>query len=160
MKSILFMGILSGILSLLGCGNKAEKSNKVLQQATEIQISQLSEELQLLEQHRTEFDFIGITSNGIDCIYFVKDDGKFQIEFEAMVSEQVPYIDRLKTFAHQNGFETQITTYGNKPYYDEKEAPVLKIITNSNLKETAELGQNIQREVFNNNLETKYNVVP
>ena len=77
-----------------------------------------------------------------------------------MVSEQVPYIDRLKTFAHQNGFETQMTTYGNKPHYDKKEAPVLKIITHSNLKEAAELGQRIQQEVFNNNLETQYSVVP
>lgn len=32
-------------------------------------------------------------------------------------------------FATQNGYDIQMTTHGNKPNYDAKEAPVLKIIT-------------------------------
>jgi hypothetical protein len=160
MKSIITMGILSGILSLFGCGNKTDKSEISIQRAKQIEIAQLNGELKLLEQNKTEFDFIGITSNGIDCIYFVRDNGKFQIEFEAMTSNQIPYIDKLKTFANQNGLEIQMTTYGNKPYYDAKEAPVLKIIINSNLEKTAEIGQKIQKEIFNNKAETKYDVVP
>lgn len=154
------MGIFSGILSLFGCENKTGKSKNFIQRAKQIEIAQLNEELKLLEQNKTEFDFIGITSNGIDCIYFVKDNGKFQIEFEAMTDRQVPYIEKLKTFATQNGFETQITTYGNKPNYDAKEAPVLKIITNSDLEKTSEIGQKIQKDIFNNKAETKYDVVP
>ncbi|MBW8360460.1 MAG: hypothetical protein K0M63_11760 [Weeksellaceae bacterium] len=160
MKSIITMGIVSGILSLFGCGNKTDNSENFIQQAKQIEIAQLSGELKLLEQNKTEFDFIGITSNGIDCIYFVKDNGMFQIEFEAMTNNQIPYIDKLKTFATQNGFEIKMTTYGNKPHYDAKEAPVLKIITNSNLEKTAELGQKIQKDIFNNKAETKYDVVP
>ena len=160
MKSIITMGILSGILSLFGCGNKTEKSQGFIQRAKQIEIIQLDEELKLLEQNKTEFDFIGITSNGIDCIYFVKDNGKFQIEFEAMTENQIPYIDKLKSFATLNGFKTHMTTYGNKPKYDAKEAPVLKIITNSNLEKTNEIGQKIQKEIFNNQAETKYDVVP
>ncbi len=154
------MGILSGILSLFGCGNKTEKSESFIQRAKQIEIAQLGGELKLLEKNKTEFDFIGITSNGIDCIYFVKDSGKFQIEFEAMTNQQIPYIDKLKTFATQNGFEIKMTTYGNKPQYDAKEAPVLKIITNSNLEKTAEIGQKIQKDIFNNQAETKYDVIP
>ncbi len=154
------MGIISGILSLFGCGNKTEKSESSIQRAKQIEIAQLGGELKLLEQNKTEFDFIGITSNGIDCIYFVKDSGKFQIEFEAMTDQQIPYIDKLKTFATENGFEIQMITYGNKPQYDAKEAPVLKIITNSNLEKTAEIGGKIQKDIFNNQAETKYDVVP
>ena len=160
MKSIITMGIISGILSLFGCGNKTEKSESSIQRAKQIEIAQLGGELKLLEQNKTEFDFIGITSNGIDCIYFVKDSGKFQIEFEAMTDQQIPYIDKLKTFATENGFEIQMITYGNKPQYDAKEAPVLKIITNSNLEKTAEIGGKIQKDIFNNQAETKYDVVP
>jgi hypothetical protein len=160
MKSIIIMGILSGILSLFGCGNKTEKSQGFIQRAKQIEIAQLGGELKLLEQNKTEFDFIGITSNGIDCIYFVKDNSKFQIEFEAMTNQQIPYIDKLKTFATQNEFEIQMTTYGNKPQYDAKEAPVLKIIINSNLEKTAEIGQKIQQDIFKNKAETKYDVVP
>lgn len=159
-KSIIIMGILSGILSLFGCVNKTNKSESFIQQAKQIEIVQLSGELKLLEQKKTEFDFFGITSNGIDCIYFVRDNGKFQIEFEAMTDNQIPYIDKLKTFATQNGFEIQMTTYGNKPHYDAKEAPVLKIITNSNIEKTAEIGQKIQKDIFNNKADTKYDIVP
>lgn len=154
------MGILIGILSFFGCGNKNNKSESFIQQAKQIEIAQLNEELKLLEQNKTEFDFIGITSNGIDCIYFVKDNGKFQIEFEAMTNNQIQYIEKLKSFAIHNGFEMQMTTYGNKPDYDAKEAPVLKIITNSNLEMTAEIGRKIQKDIFNNKAETKYDVVP
>src|SRR5690606_1592686 len=117
-------------------------------------------ELKLLEQNKTEFDFIGITSNGIDCIYFVKDNDKFQIEFEAITENQISYIGKLKTFASQNGYETQMITYGNKSQYNSSEAPVLKILTNSNLEKTTEIGQKIQKDIFNNPAETKYEVVP
>lgn len=152
--------MLSGILSLFGCGNKTENSQGFIERAKQIEIAQLGGELKLLEQNKTEFNFIGITSNGIDCIYFVKDNNKFQIEFEAITENQIPYIDKLKSFATLNGFQVQMTTYGNKPQYDAKEAPVLKIITNSNLEKTAEIGQKIQTEIFNNQAETKYDVVP
>ena len=90
----------------------------------------------------------------------MKDNNQFQIEFEAMTEQQIPYIDQLKTFATQNGFGTQMTTYKNKPHYDAKEAPVLKIITNSNLEKTAEIGKKIQKDIFNNQVETIYDVVP
>lgn len=53
-----------------------------------------------------------------------------------------------------------MTTYGNKPQFDAKKAPVLKIITNSNLSKTAEIGQKIQKDIFKNGAETKYDVVP
>jgi len=160
MKSIIIMGILSGILSLFGCGNKSDKTESFIQRAKQIGITELNGELKLLEQNKTEFDFIGITSNGIDCIYFVKDNDKFQIEFEAMTENQIPYIEKLKTFASQNGYETQMTSYGNKPQYNSPEAPVLKILTNSNLEKTAEIGRKIQKDIFNNQAETKYDVVP
>ena len=160
MKSLINMGIFTGILSLFGCGNKTEKYQNFIQHAKQIEIAQLNGELTLLDQNKTEFDFIGITSNGIDCIYFVKDNGKFQIEFEAMTNNQVPYIDKLKTFATQNGFEMQMTTYGNKPQYNAKEAPVLRILTNSNIEKTSEIGQKIQKDIFNNDTITKYDVVP
>jgi len=160
MKSIISMGILSGILALFGCGNRTDSSESFIHRAKQIAINQLIEELKLLEQNKTQFDFIGITSDGIDCIYFVKNNGKFQIEFEAMTNDQIPYIDKLKTFAIQAGFEIQMITYGSKPHYDAKEAPVLQILTNTNLEMTADIGQKIQKEIFNNSSETKYVIVP
>lgn len=154
------MRIISNIISLFGLGKKTEKTKSFIQQVKQIKITELSEELKQLEQNKTEFNFFGITSNGIDCIYFVKDNEKIQIEYEAMVIQQLPYIEKLKTFAIENRFEIQLTTYGNKPEYELKDAPVLKIITNSNIEKTSEIGEKIQIEIFNNKAETKYDLVP
>lgn len=160
MKPIIIMGLLNGILLLLGCGNKSNKTESSFQKAKKIEIVELISELKLLEQNKTEFNFIGITSNGIDCIYFVKDSDKFQIEFEAIVENQIPYIEKLKIFAVQNDYEIQMTTYGNKSQYNSLEAPVLKILTNSNIEKISEIGEKIQKDIFKNQRFTKYEVVP
>jgi hypothetical protein len=153
MNKKIFMGILSTILALLGCGNA--------QVAKQITIDKLPEELIRLKDGKTEFDFFGITSNGTDCIYFIKDGGKFQIEFEAMIKPQVQYIDILKQFAIDNSFKITETTYGNQPQYESNEtAPVLRINTNSDLTKTAEIGKIIEQTIFSNNNTTLYDVVP
>jgi len=150
------MGILSSIFGMFGC-----KSNRATFVAKQITIAQLDNELELLRAGKTEYDFIGITSNGIDCIYFVKNNGKFNIEFEAMVETQIPFIEKLKEFADKKGFRHKMTTYGNKPRYNsDTPAPVLLIETNTDLKETARLGAEIQSLIFGNSNETKYDVVP
>lgn len=147
------MGIISTILALFGCENA--------QVAKQITIDKLAEELIRLKDGKTEFDFFGITSNGTDCIYFMKDGDKFQIEFEAMIKPQVQYIDRLKQFAAENSFTISGTTYGNQPHYESnKTAPVLRINTNSDLTKTAEIGKLIEQTIFNNNDATLYDVVP
>ncbi len=156
---VIAMGIFSSILSLFGWGDTVAQTENLVR-AKQIRLTELNAELKLLEQHKTEFDFIGITSNGTDCIYFVKDSNKFQIEFEAMGKDQIPFIDKLKTFSVQNGYETQMTTYGNKPQYNSPEAPVLRILTNSDLEETSAIARKIQRDIFNNGDDTKYDVVP
>ena len=38
--------------------------------AKKIKIDALNDEIQKLQNGQTEYDFIGITSNGIDCVYF------------------------------------------------------------------------------------------
>ena len=129
--------------------------------ADRIKINGLQKALIKLQSGKTEFQFIGITSNGIDCIYFIYENGKFNIEFEAMVEEQIPYIDKLKSFATSNNFKSVMTTYNNKPKYkSDKFASVLRIETNSTLDEITRLGERIQSEIFINTNETVYEVVP
>src|SRR5690606_21498923 len=97
---VLIMGLFSIILSFLGCGkNPKENQGNFTFVAKKIKINQLNEELKLLKEGKTEYDFIGITSNGIDCIYFIKENDVFQIEFEAMIEKQISYIEKLKDFA-------------------------------------------------------------
>jgi hypothetical protein len=117
--------------------------------------------LELLRAGKTEEDFIGIVSDGDDCIYFVKSNDKFNIEFEAMAETQIPFIEKLKEYANSKGFQHRMTTYGNKPLYNSvKQAPVLQINTKTDLQETAKIGYEIQSLIFGNNSETKYDVVP
>lgn len=156
---ILFLGL------LLECkDNPRSHSHQVkneVQIAKRIKIVELKSQLKRLEENQTEFEFIGITSNGKDCIYFTYEDGKFNIEYEAIIEDQIQFLEKLKEFAKSNNYETQITTYNNKAQYkSDKPAPVLRIETKSNIDKVAEIGQNIQHQIFKNNLETVYDVVP
>lgn len=129
--------------------------------AEKIKIDGLGKALTKLKNGQTEFPFIGITSNGVDCIYFMPENGHFDIDFEAMGLDQVPYIAKLKSFADSNKIETLVTTYGNKPNYEsDKSAPVIHIETKASLEEATQLGERIQSEIFKNNKDTIYEVVP
>ncbi len=80
------MGILSSILGMFGCKGKTSYSKECkpsshVSFAKQITITQLAKELELLRAGKTEFDFIGITSNGVDCIYFINNKDRFNIEF-------------------------------------------------------------------------------
>lgn len=155
-KLVITMGILSSVLGMFGC-----KSNNSSFVAKQISISQLDKELELLKAGKTEFNFIGINSNGDDCIYFMKNNDKFNIEFEAMAETQIPYIEKLKEYADSKGFQHRMTTYGNKPNNNSvKQAPVLHIETNTDISETVKIEYEIENSIFGNNSETKYEVVP
>jgi hypothetical protein len=108
-KKLIIISVLSVILGFVGCKKENQENgisnNRVIQVAKQITINQLPEELQKLKDGKTEFNFIGITSNGIDCIYFVKDGEHFQIEFEAMIQEQISLIEKLKQFSNSNGYK-------------------------------------------------------
>ncbi|MBP1672768.1 MAG: hypothetical protein H6Q25_583 [Bacteroidetes bacterium] len=163
--------ILIMITLLTSCGQIQDKNNSqnkesntnqpMIQMAERIKINGLHNALMKLQNGNTEYPFIGITSNGIDCIYFVFENGKFNIEFEAMVEEQIPFVDKLKNFANTNNFKWAMTTYNNKPQYkSEKSAPVLRIETNSTLDDITRIGEKIQIELFKNNNETLFDIVP
>ena len=126
-----------------------------------INIDELEIALIKLKNGQTDYEFIGITSNGIDCIYFVYENGKFNLEFEAMTERQIPYIDKLKDYADFNNIKYILTTYNNKPQYkSENPAPVIRLETNANLDMMTDLGIRIQSEIFKNNTVTVYEIVP
>ncbi len=163
--------VLALSLILTGCArtndkskvqNTAPKPDRELRLfAEQIKIDGLENALIKLQNGQTEFGFIGITSNGIDCIYFMPADGKFNLDFEAMEEDQLPYIEKLKAFADTNNFESSMTTYGNKPQYKaDKPAQVIHIETNSTREVMAKMGERIQREIFKNNKDTVYDIVP
>lgn len=158
---VLIMGIFSVILTFFGCGKNTKENQRNFEfVAKRIKINNLNEELKLLQEGKTEYDFIGITSNGIDCIYFIKENDVFQIEFEAMIEQQIPYIKKLKDFAVSKNFNYKMTSSANKSQYDGKQAPIIRIETNLDLNKVAEIVSLIQSEIFGNNSNTEFDVVP
>ena len=148
------MNILQSIINnfkVISANAKTEKS-KMKIVAREIYIDDLSQELKLLSEDKTEFDFIGITSKSFDCIYFSKSNLNFNIEFEAVEKEQLSYLDKLKEFSLKNNLKFEIETNNKIPF--------LSIKTNSNSSETINLAKIIQKEIFGNNDDTKYEIVP
>jgi hypothetical protein len=154
------------LLAIISCGHvnhneRQAKNISPMPSIEQIEIAELKSYLMRLQSRQLEFDFFGITSNGIDCIYFVPDENKYVIEFEVMTETQKPWLDSLIAFAQRNQFRSVITTYNNKPYYKSNEsAPVLRIETKSDLDQTATIGRNIMNEVFRNDDQTVYEVVP
>jgi hypothetical protein len=167
---MLKFGIITVTLGLLlGCSNSnsrvesklTEKNIQTMQRAEQIKIDGLKNALIKLQNGKTEFNFIGITSNGIDCIYFMLENGKFNIDFEVMTEKQKSFLLKLKDYAISKNYKFILTTYNNKPEYVSTEpAPVIRIETNSTLDQITDLGTNIQKIVFDNDENTVYEVVP
>jgi hypothetical protein len=129
----------------------------LIQIARQIKLEQLESVLEQLKNKKLQYDFFGITSNGIDCIYFVDNDGQINIEFEVMINEQKPFVDKLKKFAFDNRYQISETTYGNKPKYNDlKNAPVYKL----DIKTATEIGIKIMTTIFNCSKTTMFDVVP
>lgn len=107
MKSmkVIIMEMLALVFGLSGCRNTGKQAQQdwsavlPVPSAARITMDKLPEVLRNVQAGRTEFDFTGICSNGTDCIYFMQENGKFYIDFEAMSKEQLPYLDSLKRFA-------------------------------------------------------------
>jgi hypothetical protein len=148
------MNIFKSIINNL----KAIKANHHLEKikndfiAKQIQIYQLPNELKLFLENKTNFDFIGIYSNGYDCIYFAKNGINLNIEYEAVEESQISYYEKMKQFASINNFEIEEETNKNIPY--------LKIKTNTSVAETFKLAREIQQNIFGNNDDSKYDIVP
>jgi hypothetical protein len=157
---------LTTTLLFANCDNKQPAKEQTQNQQTmlraeQIKIDGLKEALTKLQYGLTEYQFIGITSNGVDCIYFMYENGQFNLEFEAMSKDQLPFIDKLTEFANSNKFKNIMTTYNNQPnYQSDKPAPVLRIEINATIDEVTNLGAKIQSEIFHNDGKTIYDVVP
>ena len=152
---ILALGLLSLAFGTSGCRNTGKHTSPQLQsiglavpKAARITIDKL--------------DFTGICGNGTDCIYFMQENGKFYIDFEAMSKEQLPYLDSLKQFAKEHGYPIVETTYNNTPLdYDHLQyAPVLSLKVNTNIDSIVKVGKQIEYAIFRNNDRTVYEIVP
>ena len=151
--------IVVGIIFFISKSSGNKKT--LIQVERQIKLYQLETVMEQLKNKTLEYNFFGITSNGIDCIYFVDNNGKINLEFEVMVNEQKPYVDKIKVFGRSNGFQVTMTTYGNKPKYDDqKEAPVVKIESNLDTKAATEFGKRIIKEIFKCDETTNFDVVP
>jgi len=129
--------------------------------AESITISHLPDQLTRLVNGQTEFEFIGIHSNGTDCIYLTYENDAFNIDYEAMSEDQLPFIKRLKDYAETKQIQTAMTTYGNDPHYKSSgTAPVLQLKINADLESAVGIARDIETNVFNNSDDTVYEVVP
>lgn len=160
------MGLFSSFLSLIGCGysNKPQLNGISVSVpiAAQITMDKLPDILRNVQAGRTEYDFTGISSRGVDCIYFMQDCGKFYIDFEAISQEQLPYLDKLKQLAREHNYPIVETTYNNTPNdYDQmKYAPVLSLKVNADADSIVQVGRLIEQYVFQNNDRTIYDIVP
>lgn len=119
MKTGIIIGALLAIGIILFVQKNRNGEQEIIQVAKQIQLKELEFVMTDLLNGKLEYNFFGITSNGIDCIYFTNNNGKVNIEFEVMTNEQKPYVEKITHFAKKNDYNLIKTTYGNKPFYSE-----------------------------------------
>ncbi len=109
-----------------------------------------------------EYDFFGICSSPVACIYFMQDDGKFYIDYEAIGADQLPYLDKIRQYAVEQGYRVDDTTYGNTPidFDSPAQAPVLSLRVDTDINSIAKVGARLMQKVFHNTDTTLYDIVP
>lgn len=125
---LIVVGVVILIVIIIIISRHSSDKKPRIQVAKQIKLDQLESVMEHLKNKNLEYDFFGITSNGIDCIYFVVNNGQINIEFEVMVNEQKPFVDKLKKFANGNRIQLITTTY-NLPLMDK-----LCVLTNKPLQ--------------------------
>lgn len=120
--------------------------------AKQIQLDELAEELNLVLEGKTDFNFIGITANGYDSLFFVRNDQNFNVEFSSLKKIQLAYLKPLEEFASKHNIKFEKEKLDRIPY--------LRIRTNTSITETVDLAKRIQKEIFKNTNSTIYKVIP
>lgn len=120
--------------------------------AKQIQLDELAQELNLVLEGKTDFNFIGITANEYDSLFFVRNEQNFNLEFRALKKIQLPYLEPLEQFASKNNIKFETEKLDRIPY--------LSLKTNTSITETVDLAKRIQKEIFGNTDGTIYKVIP
>jgi len=164
MKRVIYVFLVSVLIFAIlhyFFGKRDNKTERSLFVAKQIKFDGLGKVIEQLLSNELDYDFFGITSNGVDCIYFVLDDSLLNIDYEIMLESQKQFVEKYKYFAKTNGFEIKTLSYGNKPKYSSvSEAPVYKMIIEGDRSYVERIGIEIQEYVFKNNASTSFDIVP
>lgn len=171
MRRILnYIMIAVSALGLAGCDNGGKRAPGTIelpvaqqvQYAEQITIDKLPSVLQRLKDGQMEYDFFGICSSPVACIYFMQEDGKFYIDYEAIGADQLPYLDQIRQYAVEQGYRVFDTTYGNTPidFDNPAQAPVISLRIDADIDSIAKVGKQLMRTVFHNTDTTPYHIVP
>ena len=157
-------------LGFTGCGNGGTReadrlgSSEVqqMQHAEQITIAKLPDALRRLKDGQMEYDFFGICSSPVACIYFMQENGKFYIDYEAIGADQLPYLAKIRQYAKEKGSRIVDTTYGNTPidYTEPAQAPVLSLRVDTDIDSIAKVGAQLMQTIFHNTDTTHYEIVP
>ncbi|MEM7512629.1 MAG: hypothetical protein AAF388_16965 [Bacteroidota bacterium] len=156
---ILIIVFIAGILSYLFIKGKHVVTDSLI--ARQTTIKELPYLIRELEEGKMEYGFFGITSNGIDCLYFTGQKDEMNIEFEVIQESQKSYVPTLTDFSKKHGITILKTSYGNKPFYEGlEEAPVYVLALEGSREKVSQIGTEIMLEIFGNDDNTIYDVVP
>ena len=146
------------VLFLLYISNrKAQKLKKKLAQLTFKDFNLFFENF---VKNKLKANFIGLTSNNIDCLYFVTRKNYVNVEFEVLQKAQIPLAKKLVAFAKKKGFKVGKISYKNKMNDDvQKDAPVYQIYCKLNAKEASVFAKEIYTTVFNDTENTPFTMV-
>jgi hypothetical protein len=136
-------------------------SQNYFRMAQKIKYSESKELLEKLESNQLEYNFFGLNRSSTDCIYFAFENNEYLIEFEVMLEEQKAIAEKFKEVCSNLGYNVIKTTYGNSPEYStELNAPVYQIRIGQSKEKVYDIGLSIISQVFGNDENTVFEVVP
>ena len=129
--------------------------------AKQITLDELEATLKRLEAGAFEHGFFGITSDGIDCLYFMRYEGGIAIDFEVTRAAQQPFAAEIEEFAKAEGFRMSETTYGNPgDHVGTEPAPVYRIEFDGSVTTASAIGREIMTLIFGRYDDNRFDVVP
>ena len=159
--SVLSLILVSAIALIFLLAVSASMMSKNGPRNAGIKLNELPDQLDNCANGKTGFHFLGILTNHIDCIYFYYENDVFNLNYEAVLEEQLPYIERLKDYANSNQIKTTADSYDNSSRREpENLVQVLWLETQASRDDVVEIAREIEMDIFGNTDETVYQVVP
>jgi hypothetical protein len=135
---------------------KAKRVKNNFKQFTFLDFEALFEALM---NSKLKSNYIGITSNKVNAIYFYGVNNKICFEYEVLDELQNNYAGQLVQFAKDKGFEIIKTSYGKIVKHKELEAPVYQIKSNLKKSSAIIIAKEVFIKIFNCDENTTFEII-
>lgn len=107
-----------------------------------------------------KLNLFGLTTDGLDCVYFVNENGKVNIEIEAL-HEADQYSAKFSDYARKHNYKVKILSEVNyKPDDTTVVTTMLRLDLHTDSPTATRIAREIMHEVYNHPDDTLFDILP